>query len=112
MNAVILGAGQFGLLTPDGNAATRPSTEQDLAWMQRRLVFRETPMSEVVESCRRWYGIRLRLADASLASQHLTATFSGETPEAALEVIRLSLGAEIERRGDTAIVHATRPAKK
>lgn len=105
INAVILGAGQHGLLTPDGNAATRPSAEQDLAWMQRRLVFRETPMSEVAEPFRRWYGIRLRLADASLARKHLTATFSGGTPEAALEIIRLALGAEIERRGDTAIAH-------
>ncbi len=111
VNAVILGAGQHALLAPDGNAATRPSTEQDLAWMQRRLVFRETPMSEVAESFRRWYGIKLRLADASLARQHLTATFSGETPEAALEIVRLSLGAEIERRGDTAIVRAARKAQ-
>jgi transmembrane sensor len=111
VSAVVLGAGQHALLAPDGNAATRPSTEQDLAWMQRRLVFRETPMSEVAESFRRWYGIRLRLADAALARQHLTAAFSGETPEAALEIIRLSLGAEIERRGDTAIVRATGRSK-
>jgi transmembrane sensor len=111
VNAVILGAGQHGLLTPDGNAATRPSTEQDLAWMHRRLVFRETPMSEVAESFRRWYGIRLRLADPSLAGRHLTATFSGETPEAALEIIRLSLGAQIERRGDTAVVTRLGQAK-
>ena len=82
------------------------------AWMQRRLVFRETPMSEVAESFRRWYGTRLRLADASLASRHLTATFSGETPEAALEIIGLSLGAEIERRGDTAIVRAAGGSKR
>ena len=111
VSAVVLGAGQHALLAPDGNAATRPSTEQDLAWMQRRLVFRETPMSEVAESFRRWYGIRLRLADAALASRHLTATFSSETPEAALEIIRLSLGAEIERRGDTAIVRAAGGSK-
>jgi transmembrane sensor len=105
-SGVILGVGQYALLAPNGQATTRPATEQDLAWLQRRLVFREAPMSEVTASFRRWYGIELRLAGTSLAKRHLTATFSGETPEAALEVIRLSLGAEIERRGDTAIVRA------
>jgi transmembrane sensor len=83
---------------------TRPATEHDLAWLQRRLVFREAPMSEVIDAFRRWYGIELRIADTSLVSRHLTASFSGETPQGALEVIRLSLGAEIEQRGDTAIV--------
>lgn len=105
-SGVVLGAGQYALLAPDGHATTRSATEQDLAWMQRRLVFREASMSEVTESFRRWYGIKLRVADASLGRQHLTVAFSAETPEAALEIIRLSLGAEIERRGDTAIVRA------
>jgi len=103
-STVILGAGQYALLALNGQAATRPATEQDIAWMQRRVVFRESPMSEVIQAFRQWYGIELRLADPSLASRHLTATFSGETAETALEVIRLSLGADIERRGDTAIV--------
>src|SRR6185503_4570211 len=105
-SGVILGAGQYALLAPSGQTTTRPATEQDVAWMQRRLVFREAPMSEVSESFRRWYGINLRVADASIAKRHLTATLSGETPEAALEIIGLSLGGTVERRGDTAIVHA------
>lgn len=102
---VTLGAGQHALLAPSGQTTTRPATEQDVAWMQRRLVFREASMSEVSEAFRRWYGINLRLPDASIAKRHLTATLSGETSEAALEIIGLSLGGTIERRGDTAIVH-------
>jgi transmembrane sensor len=105
-SGVVLGAGQYALLAPSGQTTTRPATQQDVAWMQRQLVFREAPMSEVSESIRRWYGINLRVADASIAKRHLTATLSGETPEAALEIIGLSLGGTIERRGDTAIVHA------
>jgi transmembrane sensor len=105
-SGVVLGAGQYALVAPGGQTTTRAATEQDLAWMQRRLVFREAPMSEVSESFRRWYGIHLRLADASIAKRHLTATLSGETPDTALEIIGLSLGGTIERRGDTAIVHA------
>jgi ferric-dicitrate binding protein FerR (iron transport regulator) len=56
---------------------------------------------------RKWYGIELKVADKALNNRHLTATFAGESPERVLETIRLALGAEIERHGDTAIVRVT-----
>ena len=75
-----------------------------MAWLNGRLVFRKLRSPEVVSSMRRWYGIDLQLADPSLGNRHLTATFSGEPPESVLEVLRLALGADIERHGDTAVV--------
>lgn len=105
---VVLKPGERGVLPPDGRASMERGTPEDLAWMRRQLVFRETSLSEVAESLRRWYGIELSVRDPSLASRHLTATFSGEPPERVLEVIRLVLGADIERRGDSAIVRARR----
>jgi len=104
---VVLRAGDNGVLKPGGQVVSRPATEDDLAWLRGRLVFREAPMNEVVASMRRWYGIQLRVSDPSLLDKHITATFTGEPPERVLEVLRLVLGADIERRGDTAIV---RPA--
>ena len=76
--------------------------------MRHQLVFREAPLSEVAASLNRWYGIDMQIPDPSLAMRHLTATFSGESPERVLDVIRLVLGADIERHGDTAIVRAKR----
>jgi transmembrane sensor len=108
---VVLRAGDKGLLQHGGQiTACRGSvTDDDVAWLKGRLVFREAPISELVTSMRKWYGIELKVPDRTLASRHITASFAGETPERVLEVIRLALGAEIERRGDTAIV---RSAKK
>lgn len=108
VSAVVLKAGDHGLLLPNGQAVSRRGTAEDLAWMRGQLVFREAPLTEVVASLHRWYGIELRVADTSLARRHLTATFSGEPPDRVLEVIRLVLGADIERRGDTAIVRPTK----
>jgi len=105
---VVLKPGERGVLPPDGRASMERSTPEDLAWMRKQLVFRETPLSEVAASLHRWYGIELDVRDPLLASRHLTATFSGEPPERVLEVIRLVLGANIERRGDSAIVRAKR----
>jgi transmembrane sensor len=104
---VVLHPGEKGVVLPSGNTEKRRGVPEDMAWLRGQLVFREAPISEVIASLHRWYGINLRVADPALASRHLTATFSGEPADRVLDVIRLALGAQIERRGDTAIVRAT-----
>ena len=80
-------------------------SEDDLAWIQGRLVFRDAPLILVGAELYRWYGVRLRVADSSLANLHLTASFSGEPVDRVLNVIALSLGARIERQGNVAILY-------
>ena len=80
-------------------------SDDDLAWTQGRLVFRDAPLILVGAELYRWYVVRLRVADSSLANLHLTASFSGEPVDRVLNVIALSLGARIERQGNVAILH-------
>ncbi len=105
---IVLRPGERGVVGPDGQTVKKRAASEDMAWLRRQLVFREAPLPEVAASLHRWYGIELRVSDAALAARHLTATFSGEPPERVLEVIRLVLGADIERRGDTAFVRPRR----
>ena len=79
-------------------------SEDDIAWTQGRLVFRDAPLILVGAELYRWYGVRLRVADSSLVNLHLTASFSGEPIDRVLEVIALTLGARVERQGNVAIV--------
>ncbi|HEX6573517.1 MAG TPA: FecR domain-containing protein, partial [Gemmatimonadaceae bacterium] len=103
---VILKAGDKGHLELDGRVMSERGavTSDDIAWRDGHLVFREATLADVAGSLRKWYGIEMKIADQSLGDRHLTATFSGESPERVLETIELALGAEIERRGDTAVV--------
>ena len=80
-------------------------SDDDLAWTQGRLVFRDAPLILVGAELYRWYGVRLRVADTSLANLHLTASFSGEPVDRVLNIIALSLGARIERQGNVAILY-------
>ena len=107
---VILQAGDNGLLKTGGEVVARRGTvvDDDVAWLSGRLVLREATINEVKAAMRSWYGLELRVADPSLANRHITATFEGESADRVLDVLGLVLGAEIERRGDTAIVHSAK----
>jgi len=80
-------------------------SDDDLAWTQGRLIFRDAPLVLVGAELYRWYGVRLRVADSTLANLHLTASFSGEPIDRVLNVIALSLGARIERQANVAALY-------
>ena len=103
--AVVLQPGDAGTLGADGRAVVERggAVETDTAWTRGRLVFREASLAAVRAELRRWYGIDLQV-DSSFASQHLSMTFDGEPADRVLEVIALSLGAEVTRQGNSAII--------
>ena len=80
-------------------------SEDDVAWVKGRLVFRDAPLIEVGAELYRWYGVRLRVADSTLGNLHLTASFSDEPVDRVLNVIALSLGARLERQGNVATLY-------
>ncbi|MGH7652342.1 MAG: FecR family protein [Gemmatimonadaceae bacterium] len=100
----ILNARDRASVNPNGLVLVERSAvvDDDLAWVQGRLVFRDAPLIQVGAELYRWYGVRLRVADSSLANLHLTASFSGESVDRVLNVIALSLGAHLERQGNVA----------
>jgi ferric-dicitrate binding protein FerR (iron transport regulator) len=60
-------------------------------------------MASVRAELRRWYGIDLQV-DSAFAAQHLSTTFDGDSADQVLQVIAMTLGAEVSRRGNTAII--------
>jgi transmembrane sensor len=105
---VELKAGDRGTRTGEGKVIAERSvrTADDLAWTRGRLVFNAAEMPLVKADLARWYGVHLEFADPALASRHLSAVFAGEPVDAVLRMVALALGADIERRGDTAFVRA------
>jgi transmembrane sensor len=107
-SGVMLRQGDRGVLHAGGRVVAErgAATEDDLAWTRGRLVFRDAPLAQVRADLRRWYGIELRPADSTIADKHVTTTFDGESPQRMLEVLGLILGADVELRGDTAVLRA------
>jgi transmembrane sensor len=72
-----------------------------LAFARGRLVFDRTPLTEVAAELQRWYGVDVRLRDASLGALHYTNTggFENESLDEVLRVIAASLNLRYEQRG-------------
>jgi ferric-dicitrate binding protein FerR (iron transport regulator) len=77
-----------------------------LGWTEGRLVFQDTPLHEVIAELRRWYDRDLlELADTSIGSRRLTASFTNESLPIVIDRIALSLDLREERHGQTVVLH-------
>lgn len=110
VDSVVLRPGDAGTLAADGRTLVERggAAEPDTAWTRGRLVFHEASIPQIRGELHRWYGIDLEV-DAAFASRHLSMTFDGESADRVLGVIALSLGAEVERHGNTAIIRPVAP---
>jgi transmembrane sensor len=98
-----LRAGDRALVSETGLVivARGAASADDLAWLQRRLVLRDAPLTRVAEDLRRWYGLELRIADSGLAARHLTATFDRDMRADVGRLLAAALGASVAQSGDT-----------
>lgn len=70
------------------------------AFASGRLIFVDTPLSEVAAELTRWYGVEVRITDASLVDKHLTVTFERESLDEVLRIIGMSLDVRYVRDGN------------
>lgn len=76
-----------------------------LGWTEGRLQFHDTPLNEVIAELGRWYDFDVQLADTTIGTRHLTASFTNESLPIVIERIALSLDLREERHGQTVILH-------
>jgi transmembrane sensor len=111
--APVLSAGEK-VLVPLGRAAPEAAaavTEvapaqiaRTLAWRERRLIFEDTPLSEVVAEFNRYIKHRLVIEDPNLGRQKFGGTFLPERHETLVALLEQSFGVVAERRGDTTLL--------
>ena len=70
-------------------------------WTDDRSVFERTPITVVAARLGRRYGLSIEVAPA-LQDQAVTITLASESADQALRALALTLGARVEREGDTA----------
>jgi transmembrane sensor len=76
-------------------------------WRNRKLIFRNTPLSEVVRELERYHPVHIRLADSSLNNLTLGGVFDSNDLERFLTTLEAVLPVEVKRdnNGDVLINH-------
>ncbi len=98
--SVTLGPEDVGeVMTGQAPTVSRPgSLAGFVAWHGGRLPVEDLPVDSLATLFSRWYGVTLTVGDSALGARRITATFDLDRVQDALEVLRLSLGVEVERR--------------
>ncbi|MHB1278722.1 MAG: FecR family protein [Bacteroidia bacterium] len=81
-----------------------PASEMDFDWLDGKMQFNESPLSEVMEELERSFGVEIEMADANLASCRISATFYRNSIEEVLETLSLIVDFTYEREGDRIVV--------
>ena len=69
-----------------------PDTLTTTGWKKGYLIFEDCSMSEVIKKIERWYGVKIRVADAKILDKNFTATFKDESISRVLDLMeRVSL---------------------
>lgn len=66
--------------------------KQARAWQSKRLIFKDSPLQQVITELNRYRSGKIVITDASLAKHHVTGVFDVNDPEAALTAIEKTLG--------------------
>lgn len=74
----VAGGETANLIDGRASAAVRITDPSPLTWMGRFLAFQSTPLPLVAAEIARVYGVRVVLADSSLATESVTAAFTDE----------------------------------
>ena len=105
-DSVVLGQADLGRVESDGRLSRTADVDVDdyLGWRQGRLVFRDTPLREVLDRLSRWYNLDLQLGDSGLGDRPFTASFDREPAARVLDVLAVTLRLRYERRGSLTLV--------
>lgn len=80
-----------------------------LAWQERKLVFAETPLREVVAQFNRRNRLQIVIADPALGDRRVGGTFAADNAEGFVRLLEGGRTLTVERRGEFELVlHAAR----
>ena len=112
-SVAVLRAGDRGTIITNQsvNVERGAALDDDLAFTRGRLVFRDTPLPAVASALRRWYGVQVQVADSSLSTRTLTASFQGEPLADVLRVIGLALDTPVSQQDSTVVIGRRGPPR-
>lgn len=78
------------------------------AWTEKKLIFQNTNLHEVISALNRYSTRTIKIGDPSIASRKVSGVFRLDQPQAVLEGIEASLGLAHEEHGDLIMLYQSK----
>lgn len=102
---VVITPGQQVTETPEGLKISRVNVGNYVAWKERRFVYEDKLLEEVLEDLQRWYDVEVFIANDGIRDLHLTANLPKyENMEKVLEIVEYAACVKFEVKGRTVVV--------
>ncbi len=101
---LIVKAGESAHLEQSGNMAYDEVYQiNGLAWRDKKLVFNDLTISEIVPVFEKYFGLTLQIEDTQLLNCHFTGEFENPKPEEVLNILCRTLQVEWNKSSDKTI---------
>jgi transmembrane sensor len=107
--ATRLDAGEEARIVPSGAVMKHKVADvtQTVAWRQRRLVFDQDSLSDMIQEFNRYNSTpQFHLEGTDVANRHYTGVFDADDPESLIQLLAAEPGLAVERKDDTILVRA------
>jgi ferric-dicitrate binding protein FerR (iron transport regulator) len=105
LDSVLIERGMAASLKPAKVAEPVDMSLNTWAYATRKLVFKDTPLPDVIETLRKTYGEDIRVANDQLGNCKVTAAFEGESLDYVVHLIAESAGLTLEKNGEIFILN-------
>jgi len=101
-----LGASQEAQVSHEGSVSIREvnNVSDTVAWRERRLIFRDQTLEQIVVEFNRYRATPIRLAGGSVGERVYTGVFDADDADSLLQVLSRDPALEVDRSGEAIIV--------
>jgi transmembrane sensor len=101
-----LGASQEAQVSHEGSVSIREvnNVSDTVAWRERRLIFRDQTLEQIVGEFNRYRAHPIRLGGSGVSERVYTGVFDADDAESLLQVLARDPALAVEREGETIVV--------
>jgi ferric-dicitrate binding protein FerR (iron transport regulator) len=99
---LLMQPGDYAELSPARSAFRKKAVKPEnySSWRDNKLIFEQTPLPEVLQAVEDFYGVRIVLADTTLADRKFTSTLPNNDLDVVLKSLERVFGFEVVRGPD------------
>lgn len=103
---ISLSASEVATINPAGAVSVQrvPDVTTAIAWRERRLIFKEDSLADIVEEFNRYNREQIQLGDPTIAARVYSGVFDADDPESLVEVLTRDPDLSVEQSGQKILI--------